>query len=299
MLKPISAIIFICCLACNAPTAIAGTSILRLNDVNIRLTMPDSGMAASHHQIEAWVRRSAHAVADYYDGFPIPDVEIRMRAVGGNNIGGTAYGYDRHITLRLGRRANAQDLEDDWVLVHEMLHMGHPNVPNRHKWFKEGLATYVEPVAQARAGDMQAKQVWTDFVRQLPQGQPRFGDRGLDRTPTWGRVYWGGALFFLLADVGIREATDNQMGLEHALRAIVASGGTLDTYWPIERALAIGDKAVGVPVLSNLYAEMRDTPQKVDLESLWQQLGVDRGVLGVTLDDDAPNAHIRLAITGG
>lgn len=291
-------LLFICGLACATMAAIAGTSILRLNDVNIRLTIPNTSMAVNQDQIEAWVRRSARAVSDYYDGFPIPSVALRIRVVAGNNIGGTAYGYDRHITLRLGRRASVQDLDDDWVLVHEMLHMGHPNVSNRHKWFKEGLATYVEPVAQARAGDMPAKQVWADFVRQLPQGQPRFGDRGLDKTPTWGRVYWGGALFFLLADVGIRKATDNKKGLEHALRAIAASGGTLDAYWPIERALAIGDKAVGVPVLSNLYAEMRDAPQKVDLESLWQQLGVERGISGITLNSDAPDAHIRRAITG-
>jgi hypothetical protein len=42
---------------------------------------------------------------------------------------------------------------------------------------------------------------------------------------------------------------------------------------------------------------MRDTPKPVDLDTLWKELGVERDAEGVRLDDSAPFANIRKAIT--
>ena len=44
------------------------------------------------------------------------------------------------------------------------------------------------------------------MVRDMPKGLPQAGDEGLDNTDTWGRKYWGGAMFCLFADVEIRKA---------------------------------------------------------------------------------------------
>ena len=95
----------------------------------------------------------------------------------------------------------------------------------------------------------------------------------------------------------IRERTHNAFGLQHALRAIVAADGNLTADWDLERALAIGDAAVGVPVLLELYESMKATPVAVDLPLLWRRLGVVTTGDGVTFDDDAPLASIRRAIT--
>jgi hypothetical protein len=67
--------------------------------------------------------------------------------------------------------------------------------------------------------------VWRDLIEGLPHGLPRAGDRGLDFTPTWGRTYWGGAMYCLLADVEIRKRTGNRHGLQDALRGVLAGGG--------------------------------------------------------------------------
>ena len=109
-------------------------------------------------------------------------------------------------------QAHSSDFTDDWVLTHEMVHLAFPSVPEEHHWIEEGSATYIEPIARARAGDLTPEKVWGDLVDGLPQGLPQPGDRGLDFTPTWGRTYWGGALFCLLADIEIRKRTANQEG---------------------------------------------------------------------------------------
>ena len=116
----------------------------------------------------------------------------------------------RAITIAVGRASSASDFAEDWVLTHEMVHLAFPSVPEEHHWIEEGSATYVEPIARARTGDLSPEKVWGDLVDGLPKGLPQAGDRGLDFTPTWGRTYWGGALFCLLADIEIRKRTETR-----------------------------------------------------------------------------------------
>jgi len=44
---------------------------------------------------------------------------------------------------------------------------------------------------------------------------------------------------------------------------------------------------------------MRDKPSPVDLDALWQKLGVELKDGKVIFSDKAPEAHIRKAITTG
>lgn len=183
------------------------------------------------------------------------------------------------------------------MLTHEMVHLAFPSVAEEHHWIEEGSATYVEPIARARAGDLSPEKVWGDLVEGLPQGLPQPGDRGLDFTPTWGRTYWGGALFCLLADIEIRKRTGNKKGLEDALRAILKAGGTIESEWPLARAIEFGDRATGVAVLRELYDKMKASPVPVDLSALWKELGVERRNGKTEFNDRAPLAPIRKAIT--
>jgi predicted metalloprotease with PDZ domain len=119
---------------------------------------------------------------------------------------------------------------------------------------------------------------------------------GLDRSHSWGSAYWGGALFCLVADVRIREQSGNRKGLEDALQGIVAAGGTIDQEWPLERALAAGDRATGTTVMRDLYKEMGQARMQIDLDALWSRLGVGLRQGRVALDEHAPEAAVREAI---
>ncbi len=133
--------------------------------------------------------------------------------------------------------------------------------------------------------------------RDMVKGEPGLFDRGLDNTHTWGRTYWGGALFCLVADVRMRKATKNQKGLQEALRGIRNAGGMINNDWPLAKALEIGDRATGTNVLTALYEEMKDKPVTVDLNSLWRELGVSSAGGDFSLSDSAPLAEIRKSIT--
>jgi peptidylprolyl isomerase len=127
-------------------------------------------------------------------------------------------------------------------------------------------------------------------------GLPRAGDRGLDHTDTWGRRYWGGALFCLEADRALRQATGNQKGFRDALRIIRETTGGIDREGDLGPLLAAADTKLGVHVLKPLYDRWAHEPVTVDLDRTWADLGVVKATDGVTLDAAAPQKSFRQAI---
>ena len=250
-------------------------------------------------KVLGWIRTSAKAITTYYGRFPVSSLRLLMVPVNGSRVrGGTTWGYrGAAIRVLLGRDAGEDDLRRDWVMVHEMVHLALPDMAERYAWLSEGLAVYIEPVARVQAGDMAAQEIWQAMMRDMPKGLPEAGDQGLDNTPTWGRRYWGGAMFCLLADIEIRKATGNRLGLQDAMRGVIAAGGNHEKNWSIERVLATADKAVGVDVMSRLHREMGDKPVSPDLAALWRDLGLRQRGEALEFDDNAPLAAIRKAIT--
>jgi len=246
-----------------------------------------------------WIRTSARAVATYYGRFPVASLRLLMVPIDGPRVrGGTTWGYrGAAIRVLIGGDASEDDLRRDWIMVHEMVHLALPDMPERYNWLSEGLAVYIEPIARVQAGDMAARDVWQAMMRDMPKGLPEAGDQGLDNTDTWGRKYWGGAMFCLLADIEIRKATSNRLGLQDAMRGVIAAGGNHEKDWPIERVLATADKAVGLEVLTRLHNEMGAKPVTPDLAGLWRDLGLRSRGEALEFDDTAPLAAIRKAIT--
>ena len=249
--------------------------------------------------LREWIERSADIVRNYYGEFPVSAVTITVTTSENATMGaGRTFGYPLpHIQVDVGRRISAQSLKQDWVLVHEMIHLSLPEVGDDHEWLAEGVATYVEGVARAQAGNISVAQLWEDYFKGMPQGLPQANDQGLDRTHTWARTYWGGALYCLVADVRIRQSTDNRRGLQDALRAIAKGGAGMSTRWSIKRILATGDSATGTSVLMDLYLEMKEQPFAPDLSALWADLGIHMVDGRLQLDDSAPFSAVRLAIT--
>jgi hypothetical protein len=245
------------------------------------------------------VRSAVGAISSYYGRFPVertlvvvqagrPDAPTRGETLGD---GGPA------VLVRVGSKVTAATTRDDWIVTHELLHVTLPSFTRDHVWLSEGLPTYVEPIARARAGLVTPERFWQDLVDGLPQGLPGKDDEGLERTHTWGRTYWGGALFCFLADVKIRERTGNGRSLDDALRGVVATGSDVEAHWSIDQFLDVGDRATGTSVLHDLYRDLALAPGTVDLPALWARLGVRLEHGRARFDEGAPLASVRRAIT--
>ena len=278
------------------------TSPIEVGGGTLNVAFAPGGITLPRSALMDWLTTSAKAVSVYFGKFPVKSARVLIvPAPGGGVQSGTTFGYrGAAIRLIVGSGLTKAELTDDWKAVHEMTHLALPDVEDSHLWLAEGIAVYVEPVARVQAGDLTAEKIWGDMVRDMPKGLPQEGDRGLDYTPTWGRTYWGGAMFCLLADVAIRQQTGNAKGLQQALRGILDAGGDHEkdwNDWPIERIFSVGDKATGTTVLSDLYKVMGAKPYAPDLDALWHELGVSVQEGKVVFDDSAPLASIRRAIT--
>jgi len=277
------------------------TSTLLVGNARIDVTIGPGNTRLPTEELLRWVQLAAESVRGYYGRFPVPHLSLQIKGFRGAGVRhGMTFGAENggRITVRVGSETSAKQFADDWILTHEMIHLAFPQVGDEHHWIEEGIATYVEPIARIRAGHLTQEQMWADVMRDMPQGLPEAGDRGLDHTHTWGRTYWGGAIFCLLADVGIRRETKNAKGLEDALRAILDAGGDIRHGWDLTEALRAGDRATGTRTLENLYDGMKDKPAPVDLNALWADLGVRLAGDGVRFDEEARWAGIRRAITG-
>jgi hypothetical protein len=288
-----------CALGVAAP-ARAETLRVAAPGGEIVVTVGPDALPVPRDAFVAWVEGAARAVAVVFGRFPVPEAHLDVRTGGRGRIrSGRTDDLVPHVAIALGRATTPADLARDWVLTHEFVHLATPTLSKRHAWFMEGAATYVEPIARARVGLLAADELWEGLLEGLPKGLPSAGDGGLDVTHTWGRTYWGGALFFFLADLEIRERSGNRRSLDDALRGMLEAGGDVRAAWSLEQALEAGDRAVGGGwnVLSRLHAAQGTTPVSVDLDALFRRLGVSRAGGRVVYDEAAPLASIRRSLS--
>jgi hypothetical protein len=280
----------------SAPSFQLGVANFQIDFTGIEPDLPKSYIVAK-------ISNAAQTVAAYYGRFPVPSARIVIVVAAGRHgiLRGTTWGsrdgFPAVTRLTIGQHTTQQEFDSDWIVTHELVHMALASLPDSQHWLEEGIATYVEPIARLQAGQLGTERVWADMLSGMWHGEPEALDRGLNRTHTWGRTYWGGALFCLVADVEIRSQTNNAYGLQDALRAIVAAGGTIDKDWPLARVLGAGDKATGTSVLQDRYSMWSKTPVRVDLPLLWKQLGVHEEDGHIVFDAAAPLSRIRLGIT--
>ena len=268
----------------------------------LALTVLDGAMQASPADLARWVQDTGEAVAHYWGGFPVDRASIILVPIPGKRglpfgrviaVGGAS------VLILVGAEATARELYDEWVLVHEFTHLGSPYVRDTGAWLNEGLATYIEPIVRARAGWRSVASVWQEWLQNMPRGLEAMGKGGLAHARRGG-VYWGGALFMLQADIAIRQASANRLGLEDCVAAVLRQGGDVRTAWRTADMLRACDAAVGGRPLEDLARDHLDGGWPLDLAALWKSLGVALGPDGsVVTDDTAPLAAVRRAIIDG
>jgi hypothetical protein len=288
-----------------AMTLVAMPLVARADYPAFEATLTEPGgvidLSAPHHlavssdEIKAWVERAATALTHFYGRYPVKHVSITVLP-GGSDVNGAVEYDGRRIEIHVSGDTTHADLVADWMLTHEMFHLSQPELDDDYTWMSEGMADYLEPVARVRIRQITPERFWRDLVEGMPQGLPKPGDRGLDHTHTWGRTYWGGSLYWLIADIHVRQKTDNKKSVRDAARAVLDAGGDGSQDWNIDRLLDVYDSGVGVTVFKDLHNERGGKPVMVDLDELWKSLGVIFDGQNITFNDAAPLANIRRGI---
>ena len=234
--------------------------------------------------ILAHVQAAASAVATYYGRFPVARARLLLVPVAGRQRHSAGNHLARHERIsgihahphrpahhngRPGRRLD----DDPRTGAHGFslpagrsaldgrrpghLRRTHRARADRGTGGAPDLARHGARHAQGRAGRM-AIEGW---IRRIPGVAPT----GAARSSAW----WPMS----------RSAAKPRIARACRTRCAPSSpqGGTIDHEWPLEQALAIGDRATGTHVLTRMYAEWKDKPVPVDLPKLWERSGDSLG----------------------
>jgi predicted metalloprotease with PDZ domain len=277
------------------------TTVSLVDDPELTLALPN-GVALTAEVLTAWVDAVAESNRRFWGRSPAQHglVILIPSLRGGVPFGRVLSLGGSVVTVLIGKSATARDLYDDWVLVHEFLHLGSPMMRDAGPWLNEGIATFYEPVLRARAGWKSEDEVWREWISQMPRGLPAMTGIGLSNAGRGG-IYWGGALFVLMAEIELLQASQGQYGFSDCLRRVLADGGDATTKWPTMRLLQSCDKAIGQDVVRPLAQRHMAKGSAMSLDEIWQKLGVTLSEDGkITYDDSAELAWLRpLIIWGG
>ncbi|MGB5809780.1 MAG: hypothetical protein WBG86_04565 [Polyangiales bacterium] len=263
------------------------------------------GPSPAPAKVRSWLSRAIGAAASVGAAFPadrlqfvIVPIEETDRPVA---FGMVRRGGGSSVLVLPSSRATLEDLEADWVVIHELSHLWLPRLRQQDRWLTEGIATYLQELLRARCGLQSAEASWERILDGFARGdrsgtgrELRLESRDMNRTGAYHRVYWGGAAFALEADVRLREATGGAMTLTRALaashRQLREGPGLLSA----SEVLSILDDTAGTDLLvalGALYAESSTAPDEhlldavlsTDLRSDIMKLDPDRCVLNVEL----------------
>lgn len=254
--------------------------------------------AMTDEMLREWVEDAASVTVPLFGRFPVDRTTLFVVPAKGEDeviFGKVLSLAGASVVVVVGDQMGPSARHKDWVLVHELFHLGFPTFRGEGRWLGEGLATYYEPILRARAGWTSETEVFHQFARNMPRGQPAEGSNaGLASREDLDAIYWGGALFCLAADVRIREATRGKKSLDDVLRASLARGGDATRVWTVREVVRLGDATTGTSVLSEMYDRHAARGERIDLEGLLSSLGV--GQDGREPDDSRPLSWIRREI---
>jgi hypothetical protein len=276
---------------------------IAVGDGAVRLALLDGTLDLPLDELARWVADAAAGVATFFGRAPEKHTLVVLAPVPGRH--GIPFGKvlpesAPGVVVLVGEHTKRAELHDDWVLVHELFHVGTPSYLGEGKWYDEGLATYFEPLIRLRLGWRSEADLWDEFLRDMPRGLDAMTRRGLANPQSYSDVYWGGAMFCLLADVAVRRASGGTRGLEDGVRAVFDAGGVASEVWSLAQATALTDQALGAPVLADLERAHLDAGSPLDLRGLFRELGVSRDKQGrIVLDEAAPLAAVRRALAYG
>lgn len=111
------------------------------------------------------------------------------------------------VHLYVDSRFSLQHFINDWTLYHELSHLALPYLGDRHAWFAEGFASFMQYQIMQQAGLLQSAPVQLYRDKLAPHLRWYNSDytvtevaSRLLRQAKYPAAYWGSAWFFVMAD---------------------------------------------------------------------------------------------------
>ncbi|MEM7504153.1 MAG: hypothetical protein AAF417_19075 [Pseudomonadota bacterium] len=277
----------------------------------LRIRLPQTEPTLDQELILDWLRATATDVTLTYGRFPNPSAQVIVIP-----IGESRWGSDRAVPFGRVIRDGGETIElfvnhnrpideflSDWTATHEFSHLMLPYVGREQRWISEGFAQYYQNVLLARAGAYGQAEAWQKLYAGMARGRASRPELSPNEAAARGvrdarmKVYWAGAAIAMMADVALRERSDNRETLDVALERLQTCCLPSERVWRGPELFATLDTLVEEPLFVPLYRRYADTIGFPDPKDLFERLGVQESKGSVRLRDHAELARIRRAIT--
>jgi len=285
----------------------------------LRVATVINGDDKQRQKLVGWVRRVGQALLTAYGRLPLADAQVWLVSTDNLSIsarffaflhpgavldGESARGQGNALHLDVDPSRPEAEFNEDWTAVHELSHLLHPYLGDRGSWLGEGLATYYQNVLRARGGLLTPKQAWQRLASGFQRGQSGpYADSleqaaaDMGRSGSFMRVYWSGAAYWLTVDVELRRVSGGKLTLDTALSRFRDCCLPAFREWKPENFVARLDAELGVKTFTRRYREFARSKRFPDWQAPFARLGVRVSEDSVIVDDSAPDASIRIAIT--
>ncbi len=189
----------------------------------------DEFSSAEKQEMRDWLRHMGNVVKLLHGTWPRERIRIALKKY--NSSSAVVFGRvlrqrPEGILFYVNPERPAQEFISSWTPYHEFGHLFIPYPGRADVWFSEGLASYYQNILQLRAGVLSSTEVRARYEAAFERGDK--DDRHADLTlgelsedmrnrGAFMRVYWSGALYFMEADLALRNLP-RPMTLDDVLR---------------------------------------------------------------------------------
>jgi hypothetical protein len=259
--------------------------------------------------IRRWISHSSDALKLVYGELPVDHFIIKIKTSKRNSgvvpWGEVSRNYPPEVTLVINPNSTFNELKADWTIYHEFSHLLIPYDAGDARWFSEGLASYYQNIIQARAGMLNENKMWQKLYDGFERGRKETNNNHqklsylsdhIDKNHSYMRVYWSGALYWLKADMALRELKPGY-SLDKALYQLKKC--CFDRYLTTTEITKQLDKLTNSTIFTSLFTTFSESYNLPKYNKELSSLGVNPYAGQIKLKDEAENSHIRRAIYQG
>ena len=221
--------------------------------------------AAQKAKLRVWLAAMCETVTRLHGELPRPEIRLALQPYPASSavpFARVLRNTPEGVLFYINPDKPLADFVNDWTAYHELSHLFIPYPGMDDIWFSEGLARYYQNVLQYRAGLLTAAQATGKLRAGFERGRADTRNASLslgELSPVmreqlaFMRVYWSGALYFLEADIELRNST--RFTLDDVLRGFGECCLTEERDWTGLELAAEFDRIAATNLFVPLYEQ--------------------------------------------
>jgi hypothetical protein len=229
-------VIALTCLLLPLHSVLAEPERLVLGDINLLIYWQGEFEPNEQSQMRVWLTQVMDTMLLLNGTFPRKEIRIELKPLayeGAVPFARVLRDYPQGILFYVNPQRPLDEFIRDWTAYHEFTHLFIEYPGETDIWFSEGLASYYQNVLQSRAGLLSADEAKIKLRNGFVRGQDdnrqstltlQQLSKNMRQHHAYMRVYWSGALYFLEADLALRESPQDAAGINSLDEVLLSYG---------------------------------------------------------------------------